>query len=91
MAKAKEEKFDVAQEWNTFVKSLIQVRRSWEKLSGFFLNAGNVDSITEEWSSHIMRVCKTTRFGFAMEDFIRLCGVRGSIEDYIIKINKKGE
>ena len=90
MGKAKEKEFNVAREWNDFVWSLIQAEGSWKKLSGHFLKSGGIDSVSEEWSQYIVRVCRTTKFRYAIEDFLRFCGIRGDIKDYLIKI-KKGD
>lgn len=89
MAKAKEKEFNVTREWNDFVWSLIQAKRAWVKLSNHFLETVNVDDVPEELPPAAFRACRTTRFRYAVEDFMHLCGVRGSMKDHLIKIKKK--
>ena len=91
MAKAKEKEFNVTREWNDFVWSLIQAERAWVKLSNHFLETVNVDDVPEELPPAVFRACRTTKFRYAIEDIMRLCGVHGSVKDYLIKTKKMGD
>jgi len=90
MSKVKKKEFNAVREWNDFIWSLIQAERSWEKLSDHFRETIDIDDTLQELSPTAFRTCKTTKFRYAMDDIMRLCGVHGSVKDYIIKI-KKGD
>ena len=90
MPKVKVKEFNVTREWNDFIWGLIQAERSWKKLSNHLFETINVDDASEELSSVAFRACRTTKFRYAMEDLMRLCGVHGSVKDYLIK-TKKGD
>jgi hypothetical protein len=90
MSKVKVKEFNAEKEWNDFVWSLIQAERAWKKISDHFIKAGNADNILENWPQSVVRICRTTKFRYAIEDFARLCGQGGDIKEYFIKI-KKGD
>ena len=90
MPKVKVKEFSAEKEWNDFVWSLIQAERAWRNISDHFIKAGSADNTLEDWPHSIVRICKTTRFRYAIEDFARLCGQNGNIKEYFIK-TKKGD
>ena len=91
MVKVKEKEFNIEREWNDFIWSLIQAERAWKKLSDYSLKTVNVDDMPEKLPQAAFRVCRTTKFRYAIEDIVRLCGVRGSVKDYLIKTKKIGD
>jgi hypothetical protein len=90
MSKVNKKKFDVEKEWNDLVWSFIQAERAWKKISDHFIKAGSADNTLESWPQPIVRICKTTKFRYAIEDFAHMCGLGGDIEKYFIK-TEKGE
>ena len=91
MAKAKEKEFNVIREWNDLVWSLIQAERAWVKLSNHFLETANIDDVPDELPPAAFRACRTTKFRYAIDDIMRLCGVHGSVKDYLIETKKIGD
>ena len=88
MPKAKTKKFSAEKEWNDFVWSFIQAERAWKRISNHFIEAGSADNTLEDWPHSTVRICKTTKFRYAIEDFARLCGQGRDIKEYFIKTNK---
>ena len=91
MAKAKDKEFNITREWNDFVWSLVHAEKAWAKLNKHFSAEGNLDKMSEVLSPSVIRACRTTRFRYAIEDIMRLCGVHGSMKDYFIKTKKIGD
>lgn len=91
MPKVKEKELDIKREWNAFVRNLAQSKRNWEKLNKHFSGSCDIDKISEELGDSIVKTCRTNKFCYAIEDFIYLCGLRGSITDFIIETKKNGD
>ena len=90
MPKVKVKEFNAEKEWNDFVWSFIQAERAWRNISDYFIKAGSADNVLEDWPQSAVRICKTTKFRYAIEDFARLCIPGGDIKEHFIK-TKKGD